>query len=134
MPRYFTLEEAEALLPLLNQILIEMQARKRRLDEVQARLREVAVRAAGNGHVQQDEARDPRQEIEQLSEALNTGIRRLNDLGVELKGIDQGLLDFRALRQGREVYLCWQVGEEHIEFWHELDTGFAGRRPLSELE
>ena len=50
--------------------------------------------------------------------------------GVELKGIDEGLVDFRSTRDGRVVYLCWRLGEETIAFWHELDVGFPGRQPL----
>jgi len=55
-------------------------------------------------------------------------------MGIELKDPELGLVDFRSIREGREVYLCWQLGEEHLSFWHEIDTGFAGRQPLEEAE
>ena len=54
----------------------------------------------------------------------------IHALGCELKHVDQGLIDFPALREGREVYLCWRLGEPTIGWWHDLDTGFAGRQPL----
>jgi len=73
------------------------------------------------------------QEITQLAKAaagLNHLIERVQEMDCELKDIDQGLVDFRAEREGREVYLCWKLGEPDIRWWHELDAGFAGRRPL----
>ena len=57
-------------------------------------------------------------------------IKAIVELGVALKDIEQGLIDFPTERDGRIVYLCWRQGEDEIRFWHELDTGFAGRRPL----
>ena len=54
----------------------------------------------------------------------------LQEAGIVLRDLDRGLVDFPALREGREVYLCWELGEDRVEFWHELDTGFAGRRRI----
>jgi hypothetical protein len=54
----------------------------------------------------------------------------LRQIGCELKGVEQGLIDFPALREGRVVYLCWQYDEPEVAFWHEVDAGFAGRQPL----
>jgi hypothetical protein len=61
---------------------------------------------------------------------LQTLIEELDEIGVELKGIDEGLVDFPSERDGRVINLCWRMGEETIAWWHELDTGFAGRQPL----
>jgi hypothetical protein len=61
-------------------------------------------------------------------------LKELQSLGCELKGLEQGLVDFPTLRQGRTVYLCWQYNEPEIAFWHELDAGFAGRQLLSDDE
>lgn len=61
-------------------------------------------------------------------------LAELAELGVEVKDPDQGLIDFRTMRDGREVYLCWKLGEgAQIKFWHDLETGYAGRRPLDRL-
>jgi len=65
---------------------------------------------------------------------MNGLIEKVQGMGVELKDVEVGLIDFRSIREGREVYLCWQLGEEHVTHWHELDTGFAGRQPLEEAE
>jgi hypothetical protein len=63
-------------------------------------------------------------------EELRVLVDRIQASGVELKDINSGLLDFRSLRGGREVYLCWRYGENAISFWHDIDAGFAGRQPL----
>jgi hypothetical protein len=128
--KHFSLDEAESLLPRLRDELIAMQSCKRELDGLRAELDSALERTAGNGHVVQDNLAGKRRRAEALVEDLNERLARINALGVEVKGIDEGLLDFPAERDGRTVYLCWRLGEERIEFWHELDTGFAGRQAL----
>ena len=130
MPRYFTLEEATALISRLEELISEMRTAKRELDGLRQELSEVTRTAAGNGHLGETDLTDKREQAERLVELLNTLASDLNDLGCELKGIEEGLVDFPSLRDGREVYLCWKQGEPQIAFWHELDTGFPGRRPL----
>lgn len=126
--RYFTLEEATALLPRLTELLTALRERQRAL---QARGQTEQARARTNGHVGDQEARARRQaEIEAEVAALQAGVAEIAELGVEVKDIEMGLVDFRARREGRVVYLCWRLGEPAIEWWHELDTGFAGRQPL----
>ena len=71
-----------------------------------------------------------RREAQALVKRLNELLAEINGLGCELKGLDEGLIDFPTERDGRTVYLCWRLGEERIAYWHELDTGFAGRQPL----
>jgi hypothetical protein len=129
--RFFTLEQAEALLPQLREELEAMQACKRAIDAVRGDLGDALEKSAGNGHVrEEDRLEGERRKAEGLVEELNERLARLNAWGVELKGIDEGLLDFPARREGRVVYLCWRLGEDRIDWWHEIDTGFAGRRPL----
>jgi len=130
MPRYFTLEEATSLLPRLTDILLAMRARKEELDRLRQDLTEAAAQAAGNGHLQERDLAQKRNAVEQAASTLSDMARQIADLGCELKGIEEGLIDFRALREGREVYLCWRLGEERIAFWHEIEAGFAGRQPL----
>ena len=65
---------------------------------------------------------------------LQSFVEELNEVGVELKDYQSGLLDFVSLHQGREVYLCWKLGEERIGHWHEIDAGFQGRQPVSVLQ
>jgi hypothetical protein len=71
-------------------------------------------------------------EAERLRSKLAGCVDELTDLGIELKDPLKGLIDFRCMRGGREVYLCWYLGESEVAHWHELHAGFAGRRPLSD--
>jgi hypothetical protein len=70
--------------------------------------------------------------LQKTAEQINGLVERINDMGCELKDADMGLLDFRTLMDGREVYLCWKLGEEHVAYWHDMETGFAGRQPLED--
>jgi hypothetical protein len=129
--RLFTVEEAEALLPSLRETLAAMQACKREIDAVRAALADAAGHSAGNGHVaNQDELANQRRRAEALVDELNTHLASINEQGVELKDLDQGLLDFPSERDGRVVYLCWKLGEDRIGWWHEVEAGFAGRQPI----
>ena len=127
----FTRDQAEALLPQLREELLSMRECKRQIDEVRIELAQSVQTTGGNGHVR-DEASlaEKRRNAERLVEQLNEILARINERGVEVKDVDQGLVDFPSEREGRTVYLCWRLGEERIEWWHELNTGFAGRQPL----
>lgn len=127
--RLFTLEEARELLPTVRQVLSEIQASKHEVDTKGAEMARLLATTGGNGHLEGDLAR-ARDQVEYAAGDLQEHIAELEDLGVELKGIDEGLCDFPSLRDGRVVYLCFRLGEDDIEYWHELDTGFAGRQPL----
>jgi hypothetical protein len=130
MPRYFSLEEANGLLPVLREMMTRIQDKKRTLDSYQEQLLAMVQRAAGNGRAQEPEANRLRQTAEQITDEINGLIDDVQALGCEVKDVDVGLVDFRTIRDGREVYLCWRLGEETIAFWHDLDVGFAGRQPL----
>jgi hypothetical protein len=130
MARLFTLDEATALLPRLRELLTEMQEKKVVLDSVREELAMMTRASAGNGHLMADEVDSKRKEGQTLAERLNALLEELNELGCELKGLDEGLVDFPARRDGRTVYLCWKLGEDGIDYWHEQDTGFSGRQPL----
>jgi len=130
MPRLFTLDEANALLPRLRKILVEMQEKKASLDSVRAELGGMTRTASGNGHLLAQQMDRQRRDGEALAERLNELLGEINRLGCELKGLEEGLIDFRSKREGRTVYLCWRLGEETIAHWHELNTGFGSRKPL----
>ena len=132
MPRYYTLSEANGMLPQLSQLLELMQAQRRQLDLLQGRSSVVAQKTRGNGNHNPGEDVALAQATSQVEEALEAAIKQLQTWGIELKDLQRGLIDFPTLREGREVYLCWQLGESEIAYWHETDTGFAGRQPLDE--
>jgi len=129
MPRTFTLDEARALLPEVREIVETMRDHKREFDRKRALLKDAGKHAGGNGHAPAD-ALGAQRDAERLVEEIQERIRRLAAMGVEVKGIDDGLVDFPSERDGRIVYLCWRIGEPDILYWHDLDAGFRGRRPL----
>ncbi len=130
MSRTFTLEEATAQLPRLREILMEMRKKKPRVDELRREIMGMTKKATGNGHLVSQDVRDRQKEAQKFIGRLNELGKELNEIGCELKGIDEGLIDFPSEREGRTVYLCWKLGEDAITHWHELDTGFSSRQAL----
>lgn len=127
-PRLFTHEEASELLPELRPILRKIQQDKRRLDELHVEIEQITPAMATNGHA--NKVTEIELAMAKLVEELNESVARITAMHVELKDLDLGLVDFPSLRDDRIVYLCWNVDEPEIGYWHELDAGVAGRRPL----
>lgn len=117
--RLFTPAEANALLPLVATHLREARARVAKAREMAVALRDGQVRAT-----------TARARITQLKDEAMALLSAIRDEGVEVKGLDDGLLDFPALYRGQQVLLCWQEGEDSVRFWHPLPTGIAGRQPI----
>ena len=136
MARLFTLDEAIALLPTIQPILQRIIDLRIRLERAERDGVSQHWKARTNGHVKYDGAAGPSASVGEqaqrvtLRNELNAELVRLHDLDVELKDPAIGLIDFRSLREGRVIYLCWRLGEPTIAYWHDLDTGFAGRQPL----
>lgn len=122
--QYFTLREANALLPVVRAIIGKMLESRQRILDLQPELWPAIQAAATNGGSKA--ASKAANEIAILQGLIGD----LNRLGVLLKDLNTGLIDFPALYRGREVFLCWQYGEEQVSFWHEVDAGFAGRQPV----
>jgi hypothetical protein len=130
-PRTFTPEEANAALAEVRPLAEEMVAHGRELARAQERQAELQGRIAGNGSsIRTDEPSRLVAEVDRAAAGLARCIERLHGLGVQVKDVQHGLLDFPALRGDEEVLLCWHVGEEEVAYWHGLEDGFAGRRPL----
>jgi hypothetical protein len=130
-PRLFTLAEAEALLPELIPILESIRDAHAEVARAQAEIERLTAPIGGNGHgVKADRIAQARQRQQRASASLRQHAIELDARGVELKDPGTGLIDFRTRRQGRIVYLCWRLGEPRIDWWHELESGFAGRQPL----
>lgn len=117
--RYFTLAQAAGALP-------EVVAIVGTLGESREAIRALAARTESDSFARRAEAEFLGRQVRECAE-------RLTALGVEVKDLDPVLIDFPALDDGREIYLCWREGESRISFWHELDTGYAGRRSVTEL-
>ena len=120
----FTLEEANELVPQVARLLDDLIAARNRLADMGSKLQSLLQRASGNGGNQYGN------EYYVTLEKFNQRLETLQALGCEIKDLDQGLVDFPAYREGKLVYLCWKRGEDRIQFWHDLDAGFAGRQPL----
>jgi len=124
--RYFTLDEARATLPQVKALMEQVQSARREILRLRPDVLPVVQRAALNGG---------NKEMGELAVhvmRLEEGLKGIMALGVVIKDVDAGLVDFIGTRNGREVYLCWRYGEENIDFWHELNAGFAGRHPIDE--
>ena len=124
MPRFFTLDEANSTLALIHPLLGEIMEIRQAILEKQPEVWPVLAKAAGNG------GSLAASQVEHEFTRLNQLVHRVQATGAVLKDLDLGLIDFPAQRNGREVYLCWKFGEDQIRYWHDLDSGFAGRQPL----
>jgi hypothetical protein len=124
MPRYFTLEEANALLPPIKLLMGQLLKRRARLVQARSGVEAILEDLQRNfGGTAVSEATQDMIMIEKLA-------TRIRGYGCVLKDLNAGLVDFLAERDGREVYLCWRYGEPEIKYYHELHTGFAGRQRL----
>jgi len=131
----FTLEEANLRLPLVTVIVKDIVTLFTDLHDRRERLNELRHRNNPSEHSEyRDEVESMEQELETDIGTLDAYVAELAELGVELKDPLSGLVDFRTLVDGREAYLCWKLDEAEILWWHELDSGFSGRRPVSELQ
>ena len=131
-PRYFTRAEAEALLPVVEPILRDIQRCAAELVALQQRMAAERTKAMGNGHAHRDGADDPGAQARLCEQRMRDALTDLNARGIEVKDLATGLIDFPSLRDGRIVLLCWRLGEPRIAWWHEVDAGFAGRAPLED--
>lgn len=134
--KIFSLEEANRTLPLVRAIVTDIVKQFRVVDELRQRLASLSGRRRGKATTEDPYAEElaaTRTGLETEEARLREYVDELEKLGVELKGPD-GLCDFPSEIDGRPVYLCWRLGEADIRYWHELNTGFAGRQPIESLK
>ncbi len=124
MPQYFSLSEANEALMVIRPLMDEVQTIRRKILAKQPEAWPAIEKSAGNGGNKALSA------LVQDFERIDALIHQILNTGVQIKDINLGLLDFSALRNGQEVYLCWKYGEDDIAFWHEADAGFAGRQSI----
>ena len=122
--KYFTLQEANQTLTLIRPWMEEVQSIRLKILKNQPEAWPAIEKSAGNG------GNRALSNMVQDFEKIDALIHQIQDTGVLIKDINLGLLDFPALKDGREVYLCWQYGEGDIAFWHEVEAGYAGRQPI----
>lgn len=128
----FTLNEAQTLLPLVESLLLRTQAAGRKAAELEAEMQQLSQRIFLSGGLRVDVPTVAKRRAERekaLKEAQDT-LAEIDEIGVQVKDLDQGLLDFPCLLDGETVLLCWKQGEKEIGYWHTMDGGYAGRKPL----
>jgi hypothetical protein len=129
--RYFTRDEANALLPAVKALAERMVVHRAALERAQARLGGFLEKIAGNGGgMQPAELAEAHEAVEQEAAGVARCVEGIQELGGMVKDVGEGLVDFPAKREGEDVLLCWKLGEDEIGHWHGLEEGFAGRKPL----
>ena len=129
--RTFTPDEANALLDELRPRVESLVEHKRRLDEAEEARRGLQARIAGNGgDITPSDVTEITESVEREAKAIGAIVEEIQQHGVQIKDLDLGLLDFPWRRDREVVLLCWRLGEDEIGYWHGMDEGYAGRKPL----
>ena len=153
MAGFYTIDAANARIPEVRELLLLLRDQRDELVRLRDRLLELRVEEAADAAIDEpldveddgpdgagpsaatvEEAGGIRLRIHGVVDQLQASVARIDGWGITLRDIDSGLIDFPALVTGRQVWLCWRLGEGDVDWWHELDVGFAGRRRLADLE
>lgn len=129
--KYFTVEEANATLPYVRRIVEDIVADYQRWRDCIYRY-EVLAAGSRSDDGETDEQVTLRDEVDEVAQRINGFISELSAVGCVFKGFEGGLVDFHSQLDGRDVFLCWKLGEPEVAHWHAVDAGFAGRKPLAE--
>jgi hypothetical protein len=121
----FTLAQANKTLPLVSRIVKDIVNAHERATTLQTKL---------EGQIPNKDRTDAEANLEGTLDRLQTLVDELSGVGVELKDYQMGLVDFVGRHKGHDVYLCWKLGEDKVAYWHEMQTGFAGRQPVNTLD
>lgn len=134
MGRYFTLAEAESALPTIEKALRDALFLKAEYESAERDLQTITrqVHLMGGMRVDSGKILELRARKDTSSVALKERFEELEEIGCLVKDLEVGLIDFPTLYHGTEVYLCWRFGEDHIEFWHGVEEGFRGRKPIDD--
>lgn len=132
MSRTFTLTEAQTLLPVLETLLRRAQDQGSRCAQIEVELEQLRQQIALSGgmHVDVTTTARRRAERDKALQETKDALAEIAAIGVQVKDLEKGLLDFPCLLEGKTVLLCWKQGEMEIGFWHSMEEGFAGRKPL----
>jgi hypothetical protein len=132
VPRFFTLLEAESLLPQVERLVRTLIKLKKEYETADAELSHINQRIAltGGMSLPRDEVQQIRTHKDTSVNGMKAAVENIQEMGCQLKDIETGLVDFPTLYRGEEVYLCWKLGESSIGFWHHVKDGFRGRQPI----
>ena len=130
-PTYFTLQEANELVPWLEETFQSIAPLYQRAQRLREQVAAVELRIRGNGGSEAGgDLEHHRRHLEQTDQLIEEQMQEVQRKGIIVRSIETGLVDFPTIEEGREIYLCWRRGEPEIGFWHEVDAGIAGRQPL----
>jgi len=132
MTRHFTLEQAHRLLPDIEGMLRDAMARHAEWQDAETKLRKMQqeVEMSGGRRVDGGRAAELKRKHDENSHSFGEALAAIHELGVQVKDLEMGLVDFPSRYHGEEVLLCWRLGEPRIEFWHGPSEGFRGRKPI----
>jgi hypothetical protein len=132
--KHFSRDEAEQLLARIEPILVDLLAKKRTADSLEGELSKAATRImmAGGSSPAYGELAKKRSECTRTLAQITESIAEIQRTGCLVKDLDQGLVDFPCRIEGREAFLCWKLGEKRIGWWHGIEEGFAGRKPIDD--
>ncbi len=135
MSSFFDIDAANEALTEVGPLLATLSDQRAELIRLRDSALAAHAAASGGGTAKDDreETQRIRLRMQGIIDQMAAAVARIDALGITLRDIEQGLIDFPALAGGRQVWLCWQLGESDVAFWHELETGFGSRRPLIEL-
>lgn len=157
MATFYTIDTANARIPDLREMLLLLREQRRELIRLRDRLVELGDEDAGGSDIDRptprageretlterpaalpavapdEEARLIRLRMQGVVDQMQAGVARIDDWSITLRDIESGLIDFPALASGRQIWLCWRLGEDALDWWHGVDEGFAGRRRLADL-
>lgn len=158
MSSFYNIDAANARIPAVRELLLRLREEREELIRLRDRL--IEIQAPGNSAAADDAGLDPRPDgrdvatdrpiqsppvapdeetrlirlrMQGVIDQMQASVAKIDAWGISLRDIDTGLIDFPALVSGRQVWLCWRLGEGDIDWWHDLNVGFAGRRPLVDL-
>ena len=131
-PKIFSVEEANQLIPKLTSLLKELRSLRDEIEskKVEMDLLEIVGAVSRQGASEEIQMPEQMETLNRMAGEFNKRLEELEDMGCQVKDLEQGLVDFFAVREGHLIYLCWKEGEDSIQYWHTLDCGFKGRQPL----
>jgi hypothetical protein len=127
--KYFSVAEANATLPYVRRIVEDIVAEYERWKDAIYRYEMIAAGSTAESGESDEQVR-LRAEVDEIAQRINAYINELTSVGCIFKGFEGGLVDFHSQLHGRDIYLCWRLGEPDVGHWHEVESGFAGRQPL----
>jgi len=134
MPQYFTLSQAQSLIPEVERLLRDALFHKHEYQKAHDELQQTneRIRASGGSRVNPGAMLSVRARRDTSASALKQLLEEIQETGAIVKDLDIGLIDFLSVYQNREVCLCWKLGEDGIAYWHGTEEGFAGRKPIDQ--